>query len=137
MMLSTSPERSVWMPLAAWRAGSAISSILRRCWVILFDTTSGRMDSESSDTMMNTTGTMVVQVLSVPTRQMLRRSMSPDGFNDLFRPAKALPHDILYISASMLRDDRREFQRLKLSKPILAQIVTGPDAANALILDIG
>ncbi|MFL6248249.1 MAG: PilZ domain-containing protein [Thermoanaerobaculia bacterium] len=37
----------------------------------------------------------------------------------------------------MLRDDRREFQRLKLSKPILAQIGTGPDAANALILDIG
>jgi hypothetical protein len=37
----------------------------------------------------------------------------------------------------MLRDDRREFQRLKLSKPILAQIGTGPNAANALILDIG
>jgi hypothetical protein len=33
----------------------------------------------------------------------------------------------------MLRDDRREFQRLKLSKPILAQM----SAANALILDIG
>ena len=80
---------------------------------------------------------MVVHVLSVPTRQMLRRSIDPDGFNDLFRPAKALPHDILYISTSMLRDDRREFQRLKLSKPILAQIVTGPDTANALILDIG
>ena len=80
---------------------------------------------------------MVVHVLSVPTRQMLRRSMSPGGFNDLFSPAKALPHDILYISVSMLRDDRREFQRLKLSKPILAQIVTGPDTANALILDIG
>ncbi len=37
----------------------------------------------------------------------------------------------------MLRDDRREFQRLKLSKPILAQLGTGPGAANALILDIG
>ena len=80
---------------------------------------------------------MVVHVLSVPTRQILRRSMSPEGFNEFFRPAKALPHDILYISASMLRDDRREFQRLKLSKPILSQIGTGPDAANALILDIG
>lgn len=80
---------------------------------------------------------MVVHVLSVPTRQMLRRSIDPDGFNDLFRPAKALPHDILYISTSMLRDDRREFQRLKLSKPILSQIVTGTDTANALILDIG
>lgn len=33
----------------------------------------------------------------------------------------------------MLRDDRREFQRLKLSKPILAMM----GAANALILDIG
>jgi hypothetical protein len=33
----------------------------------------------------------------------------------------------------MLRDDRREFQRLKLSKPILATMGT----ANALILDIG
>ncbi|MDP9191312.1 MAG: PilZ domain-containing protein [Acidobacteriota bacterium] len=33
----------------------------------------------------------------------------------------------------MLRDDRREFQRLKLSKPILAKMA----AANALILDIG
>ena len=33
----------------------------------------------------------------------------------------------------MLRDDRREFQRLKLSKPILAQM----GEANALILDIG
>jgi hypothetical protein len=33
----------------------------------------------------------------------------------------------------MLRDDRREFQRLKLSKPILAMMGT----ANALILDIG
>ena len=33
----------------------------------------------------------------------------------------------------MLRDDRREFQRLKLSKPILAQM----GASNALILDIG
>jgi hypothetical protein len=33
----------------------------------------------------------------------------------------------------MLRDDRREFQRLKLSKPILAKM----GAANALILDIG
>jgi hypothetical protein len=37
----------------------------------------------------------------------------------------------------MLRDDRREFQRLKLSKPILAQIGTEPHIANALILDIG
>lgn len=83
--------------------------------------------------MMNTTGTIVVHVLSVPTRQMLRRSMSPDGFNGIFRPAKGLPHDFLYISFSMLRDDRREFQRLKLSKPILAQMGT----ANALILDIG
>jgi len=33
----------------------------------------------------------------------------------------------------MLRDDRREFQRLKLAKPILAMM----DGANALILDIG
>jgi hypothetical protein len=33
----------------------------------------------------------------------------------------------------MLRDDRREFQRLKLSKPILAMMGT----SNALILDIG
>lgn len=33
----------------------------------------------------------------------------------------------------MLRDDRREFQRLKLSKPILAQM----RGSNALILDIG
>ena len=33
----------------------------------------------------------------------------------------------------MLRDDRREFQRLKLSKPILAMM----GASNALILDIG
>jgi hypothetical protein len=33
----------------------------------------------------------------------------------------------------MLRDDRREFQRLKLSKPILASM----GASNALILDIG
>jgi hypothetical protein len=33
----------------------------------------------------------------------------------------------------MLRDDRREFQRLKLSKPILATM----GASNALILDIG
>jgi hypothetical protein len=33
----------------------------------------------------------------------------------------------------MLRDDRREFQRLKLSKPILATMGT----SNALILDIG
>ncbi|HYC59712.1 MAG TPA: hypothetical protein VEK79_09115 [Thermoanaerobaculia bacterium] len=33
----------------------------------------------------------------------------------------------------MLRDDRREFQRLKLSKPILATM----GSSNALILDIG
>jgi hypothetical protein len=33
----------------------------------------------------------------------------------------------------MLRDDRREFQRLKLSKPILATM----GESNALILDIG
>lgn len=33
----------------------------------------------------------------------------------------------------MQRDDRREFQRLKLSKPILATM----DGANALILDVG
>lgn len=33
----------------------------------------------------------------------------------------------------MLRDDRREFQRLKLTKPILAQM----RGSNALILDIG
>ena len=33
----------------------------------------------------------------------------------------------------MLRDDRREFQRLKLSKPILATM----GGSNALILDIG
>src|SRR5688572_14909014 len=33
----------------------------------------------------------------------------------------------------MLHDDRREFQRLKLAKPILATM----DSANALILDIG
>lgn len=31
--------------------------------------------------MMNTTGTMVVQVLSGPTRQMLRRSIPWEGFN--------------------------------------------------------
>jgi hypothetical protein len=31
--------------------------------------------------MMNTTGTMVVQVLSGPTRQMLRRSMVFGGLN--------------------------------------------------------
>lgn len=83
--------------------------------------------------MMKTTGTIVVHVLSVPTRQMLRRSLSPGGFNEFFRPAKGLPLEFLYISFSMLRDDRREFQRLKLSKPILAQM----NAANALILDIG
>jgi hypothetical protein len=33
----------------------------------------------------------------------------------------------------MLRDDRREFQRLKLTKPILATM----ESSNALILDIG
>jgi hypothetical protein len=92
--------------------------------------------------MMKTTGTIVVHVLSGPTRQMLRRSMSPDGFNQFPEfslrtsprmPANGLPHEFLYISVRMLRDDRREFQRLKLSKPILAVMGT----ANALILDIG
>ena len=33
----------------------------------------------------------------------------------------------------MLRDDRREFQRLKLTKPILATM----ESSNALILDVG
>jgi len=48
-------------------------------------------------------------------------------------PAKGLPYSIPIYSDRMLRDDRREFQRLKLSKPILASMGT----SNALILDIG
>src|SRR5687767_5828587 len=133
MMLSTSLERSVWMAFAAWRAGSAITSIFLRCCVILLETTRGRIESESRDTMMKTTGTIVVHVLSGPTRQMLRRSMSSDGFNPFLEASKALAPTDSYIFQPMLRDDRREFQRLKLSKPILATMGT----ANALILDIG
>ena len=100
------------------------------------------MESESRETMMKTTGTIVVHVLSGPTRQMLRRSFFADGFNqfpqflatDLAgKPAKGLPYPIPIYFSPMLRDDRREFQRLKLSKPILATMGT----SNALILDIG
>jgi hypothetical protein len=40
--------------------------------------------------MMKTTGTIVVHVLSGPTRQMLRRSMSPDGFNPFLETSKGL-----------------------------------------------
>jgi hypothetical protein len=92
--------------------------------------------------MMKTTGMIVVHVLSGPTRQMLRRSLIPNGFNTVLErvartslemPAKVLPHRFLYISFRMLRDDRREFQRLKLSKPILSTM----GQSNALILDIG
>jgi hypothetical protein len=51
----------------------------------------------------------------------------------LEKPAKGLPYPIPIYFSPMLRDDRREFQRLKLSKPILATMGT----SNALILDIG
>ena len=44
-----------------------------RIVAVLFETTTGSTTSERSETMMNTTGTTVVQVLSGPTRQMLRR----------------------------------------------------------------
>src|ERR1700741_5619638 len=69
------------MALAARRAGSAMLSMFLRCLVILLETTRGRIDSESRDTMMKTTGTIVVHVLSGPTRQMLRRSLGLDGIN--------------------------------------------------------
>jgi len=85
--------------------------------------------------MMNTTGTTVVHVLSGPTRQMLRR-FPPAGFivplRDFYvrSPAKPLP---FHTSTTMLPDDRREYQRLHLTKPILA-FARG---MNALILDLG
>src|SRR5688500_6690821 len=75
MILSSSAERSVWIWFADRRAGSATREISWRVRAVLRETMTGRMTSESRDTMMNTTGTMVVQVLSGPTRQMLRRSL--------------------------------------------------------------
>jgi hypothetical protein len=88
--------------------------------------------------MMKTTGTIVVHVLSGPTRQMLRRSMDEEGAKSSARIASKALASITrcYIFRSMLQHDRREFQRLKLAKPILA--LTGMEgSANALILDIG
>jgi hypothetical protein len=46
---------------------------------VLRATMIGRTTSDSRDTMMKTTGTIVVHVLSGPTRQMLRRSMEAEG----------------------------------------------------------
>lgn len=92
---------------------------------------------------MNATGRTVVQVLSGPTRQMLRRSIAPDGFNQFLElsgapvsrvffphPAKRLPSQQRPVT---MTQQRREFQRLKLSKPILALM----DGTNALVLDVG
>lgn len=90
--------------------------------------------------MMNTTGTTVVHVLFGPTRQTLRRSMAFDGSNTdscegvskvlTSPPERAFS---MYLFPPMPPDDRREFQRLKLTKPILGIM----DGENTLILDIG
>jgi hypothetical protein len=84
--------------------------------------------------MMNTTGTTVVHVLSGPTRQMLRRFPAA-GFMILLRAFYACPpaNRLPFLIAVMLPDDRRQFQRLHLTKPILA-VARG---ASALILDLG
>ena len=85
---------------------------------------------------MKTTGTTVVQVLSGPTRQMLRRSMVLCEATDVRGfPSKGLTTSarLLYFRPTVTVDDRRTFQRLKLTKPILATAAGG----NALVLDIG
>src|SRR5690348_14103551 len=175
MILSSSAARSIWIWFAARRAGSAMFEISWRARDVFRATTIGSTTSESRDTMMKTTGTMVVHVLSGPTRQMLRRSMGEEGakaFKDSEQSARqrveassrcglrALCGSVVktrghspprrrehrgrrafpapraltcYSSVRMLQHDRREFQRLKLAKPILAMM----GSANALILDIG
>src|SRR3954447_7103393 len=166
---------------------------MRAVW---FATTIGRMTREMSEAMMNATGRTVVQVLSGPTRQMLRRSRGlvaivgvipsaanrrcardnagqpaspPPAASFLRRPPRwrvsawraagrscrararcpsfrrpwcrplppvraiCLPCAARDILTEMVANDRREFQRLRLAKPILALM----DGQNALILDIG
>lgn len=85
--------------------------------------------------MMKTTGRMVVHVLSGPTRQMLRRFSWFREATDVRRGASkggAVPLFAIF-PPHVSSDDRRTFQRLKLTKPILALM----DGANALVLDIG
>src|ERR1051325_4468667 len=136
------------MRFAARRAGSATRVISRRIRAVCTEKTMGRITSESSEAMMKTTGTTVVQVLSEPTLQMLRRSgvaaamatptgrAAPgDGAAFLTNPtytAICLPRVFAYPSGTMA-SERRDFQRLRLAKPILALL----DGQNALILDIG
>src|SRR6476661_802148 len=91
----------------------------------------GRITSESSETMMNVTGSTVVQVLSGPTRSRLRRSRIFVFSSTIWLCRNASKP--LTISPTMLEHDRRRFQRLKLAKPILGLI----DGQSALILDIG
>jgi hypothetical protein len=93
--------------------------------------------------MMNATGSTVVQVLSGPTRQMLRRSCGgvvavvgviPSAENLVQRSEQyACLAPLVTYCLKMVANDRREFQRLHLAKPILALM----DGQNALILDIG
>src|ERR1051325_6510603 len=136
------------MRFAARRAGSATRVISRRIRAVCTEKTMGRITSESSEAMMKTTGTTVVQVLSEPTLQMLSRSgvaaamatptgrAAPgDGAAFLTNPtytAICLPRVFAYPSGTMA-SERRDFQRLRLAKPILALL----DGKTALILDIG
>src|SRR5438477_5854729 len=89
-----------------------------------------------SETMMKATGKTVVQVLSGPTRQMLRRSPGYRlaGVTQFSRDASccraAKLHDM---EGFMVPSDRRQFQRLRLARPILSQL----NGESALLLDIG
>src|SRR5437899_6808706 len=117
------------MRLAALRAGSAAMVISCRIRAVRVATTIGRTSSDSREIMMNATGRTVVQVLSGPTRQMLRRSV----FNAIRAQQYACLHRHAILASCMVGSDRREFQRLSLAKPILGLL----DGQNALILDIG
>src|SRR5205085_6939937 len=97
------------------------------------------MTSEISDAMMNATGITVVHVLSGPTRHTLRRSGRGSIWRLGIKPSlpsqqyACLDYFLSHTWRRMVASDRREFQRLRLSKPILTLI----DGESALMLDIG
>src|SRR5438477_1442086 len=123
--------------------------ISRRIRAVRVATTIGRISRERREMMMKATGRTVVHLLSGSMRQMLRRSFDEGRFNVEVRRAEdpALsfwtafscaaiclpPHRHAILAAEMVANDRREFQRLRLAKPILGLL----NGQNALILDVG
>src|SRR6478672_7413062 len=101
-----------------------ISSRIR---AVCLETTIGSATSDTSEMMMNATGRTVGHLESGPTRNRLRRSRRFEIVATVRNSAICLPQgplspEVLHTSPQrvMTANDRRQFQRLKLAKPLMA-----------------